>query len=160
MSSSLNWESGGTSTREKLVALARRMLNRSVLASRYFHVTAAILGRFRDRARLPARYTSRMSPARRSLGAGLHGPRLYDLFPSESRLAAVRFTLSPNTLPFCLHKASYQIKMVTIYCSTYSTRCLFACTTDADSSMRKGLYAETPSVSHNDRDWLDVSRCL
>src|SRR2546426_7575595 len=73
MSSSLNWESGGTSTREKLVALARRMLNRSVLASRYFHVTAAILGRFRDRARLPARYTSRMSPARRSLGAGLHG---------------------------------------------------------------------------------------
>jgi hypothetical protein len=29
---------------------------------------------------------------------------------------------------------------------------------DADSSMRKGLYAETPSVSHSDRDWLDVYR--
>ena len=29
---------------------------------------------------------------------------------------------------------------------------------DADSSMRKGLCAETPSVSHNDRDWLDVYR--
>ena len=24
--------------------------------------------------------------------------------------------------------------------------------------MRKGLCAETPSVSHNDRDWLDVYR--
>src|SRR5437870_4921921 len=24
--------------------------------------------------------------------------------------------------------------------------------------MRKGLYAETPSMSHNDRDWLDVYR--
>src|SRR6266852_8148368 len=29
---------------------------------------------------------------------------------------------------------------------------------NADSSMRKGLCAETPSVSHNDRDWLDVYR--
>ena len=24
--------------------------------------------------------------------------------------------------------------------------------------MRKGPYAETPSMSHNDRDWLDVYR--
>ena len=24
--------------------------------------------------------------------------------------------------------------------------------------MRKSLYAETPSVSHNERDWLDVYR--
>ncbi len=39
-----------------------------------------------------------------------------------------------------------------------ATGCLFACTPDADSSMRKGLCAETPSVSHNDRDWLDVYR--
>ena len=29
---------------------------------------------------------------------------------------------------------------------------------DADSSMRKELCAETPSMSHNDRDWLDVYR--
>ncbi|MGA8619642.1 MAG: hypothetical protein WB660_14135 [Candidatus Sulfotelmatobacter sp.] len=35
----------------------------------------------------------------------------------------------------------------------------FACTPAADSSMRKGLLAETPSMSHNNgRDWLDVYR--
>jgi hypothetical protein len=37
----------------------------------------------------------------------------------------------------------------------------FVCTPDADFSMRKGLCAEVPSVSHNnnnDRDWLDVYR--
>ena len=31
-----------------------------------------------------------------------------------------------------------------------ATGCLFACTPDADSSMRKRLCAETPSVSHNE----------
>jgi len=35
-------------------------------------------------------------------------------------------------------------------------RCLYART---DSSMRKGVCAETPSMSpNNDRDWLDVYR--
>jgi hypothetical protein len=36
--------------------------------------------------------------------------------------------------------------------------CKFSCAPDADSSMRKGLCAETPSLSQNDRDWLDVYR--
>ena len=36
--------------------------------------------------------------------------------------------------------------------------CSFACTPDADSSVRKGLCGETPSVIHNDRDWLDFYR--
>jgi hypothetical protein len=39
-----------------------------------------------------------------------------------------------------------------------ATGCLFACTPDAESPMRKGLCAETPSMSHNDKDWLDVYR--
>ena len=36
--------------------------------------------------------------------------------------------------------------------------CLFACTPGTDSSMRKCLCAETPSVRHNDSDWLGVYR--
>src|ERR1022692_606789 len=32
------------------------------------------------------------------------------------------------------------------------------CMPDADRSMRKGLCAETPSVSHSKRNWLDVYR--
>jgi hypothetical protein len=35
---------------------------------------------------------------------------------------------------------------------------LFAYPPEADASMRKDLCAESPSVSHNDSDWLGVYR--
>jgi hypothetical protein len=63
-------------------------------------------------------------------------------WPSQSRFTITAVTFNPRYLLLnCSHLGAWSV-----------------CTPDADSTMRKGLCAETLSVSHNDRDWLDVYR--
>jgi len=52
-----------------------------------------------------------------------------------------RIQCSSSSVPIAFPFSAYQLS---------APGCLFACTPDADSSMRKRLCAETPSVSHNE----------